>query len=435
MCDTLVALGCATNDGATLFAKNSDREPDEAQNIVIIPHKKHFLKEVVKCTYLTIPQVQETARIFLCQPFWMFGAEMGVNEYGVAIGNEAIFTKEKPNKIGLTGMDLLRLALERSTNAKDALEIIIKLLETYGQGGNCGYRYPLNYMNSFIIADSNEAYVLETVKSWWIWKKVTDVWSISNVISIGKDYDACSDGLIDNAIQKGYCKEKKDFDFRRCYSAKLMTWAARGLERERRSRALLSCKKKRFTSRDFFNILRDHGRSPDWSPDKRKSATICMHAANPLLRRSQTVCSMVGKLGKDKSIIYTTGASNPCMSPFFPVFAAGTDIPENYKTGNEKYSPKSYWWKCENYHREALKNINAAILKIKPELLNFEKEMMDDMEKNTVEVSQKVIDKYFKMAMDLVENWGLSLNLLVQKKTGWIFRFYWAKYNQRNGMI
>ena len=31
MCDTIVALGSATEGGITLFGKNSDREPDETQ--------------------------------------------------------------------------------------------------------------------------------------------------------------------------------------------------------------------------------------------------------------------------------------------------------------------------------------------------------------------------------------------------------------------
>ncbi|MBA7558106.1 hypothetical protein ES705_50896 [subsurface metagenome] len=53
---------------------------------------------------MTIPQVSETARVLLCQPFWMFGAEMGANEYGVVIGNEAIFTKEKPDKFTELGV-------------------------------------------------------------------------------------------------------------------------------------------------------------------------------------------------------------------------------------------------------------------------------------------------------------------------------------------
>ena len=93
MCDTIVALGSATEEGFTLFGKNSDREPDEAQNILIVPREKHDSNETVQCFYLTIPQISETTRVLLCQPFWMSGAEMGANEYGVVIGNEAIFTK------------------------------------------------------------------------------------------------------------------------------------------------------------------------------------------------------------------------------------------------------------------------------------------------------------------------------------------------------
>jgi len=93
MCDTIIALGSATEEGFTFFGKNSDREPDEAQNILIVPQKKHDLNDTVQCAYLTIPQVSETARVLLYQLFWMFGAEMGANEYGVVIGNEAIFTK------------------------------------------------------------------------------------------------------------------------------------------------------------------------------------------------------------------------------------------------------------------------------------------------------------------------------------------------------
>lgn len=109
MCDTLVVLGNASKDGAAIFAKNSDREPNEAQVLEFYPRMEHD-EDTVKCTYIEVPQVKETYAILISRPFWMWGAETGVNEHGVAIGNEAVFTKEPYAKEGLTGMDMLRLA-------------------------------------------------------------------------------------------------------------------------------------------------------------------------------------------------------------------------------------------------------------------------------------------------------------------------------------
>ena len=74
MCDTMVALGPATATGATLFAKNSDRHPNEAQAVVRIPGATHPAGAAVRCTYVSVPQVARTHAALLCKPFWIWGA-------------------------------------------------------------------------------------------------------------------------------------------------------------------------------------------------------------------------------------------------------------------------------------------------------------------------------------------------------------------------
>lgn len=67
---------------------------------------------LAQCTYIQITQVEHTHAVVLSKPAWMWGAEMGANDRGVCIGNEAVWTREEvvPGE-ALLGMDLLRSEL------------------------------------------------------------------------------------------------------------------------------------------------------------------------------------------------------------------------------------------------------------------------------------------------------------------------------------
>ena len=94
MCDTMIALGNVTQSGRTIFAKNSVRAPNDRLLLERIPRKSFSHGSMVKCTYITIPQVNVTYEVLILRPHWIWGAEMGCNEYGLVIGNEAVFTKD-----------------------------------------------------------------------------------------------------------------------------------------------------------------------------------------------------------------------------------------------------------------------------------------------------------------------------------------------------
>ncbi|MBR6646285.1 MAG: hypothetical protein IKL09_02065 [Clostridia bacterium] len=70
----------------------------------------------------------------LVQDLIGYGVEMGYNENGVVIGNEAEGSRMEPeSEDGILGMDLLRLDLERATTAKEAITAITDLLVKCGQ--------------------------------------------------------------------------------------------------------------------------------------------------------------------------------------------------------------------------------------------------------------------------------------------------------------
>jgi len=190
MCDCLVALAPATEQGRTLFAKNSDRPIGEAQLLEWVGPRRDG--SAVRATYIEVaPHVGSTVGALLSRPWWMWGAEHGVNEAGVAIGNATIYTTLDPRTEtpALTGMDLVRLGLERSTSAADAVEVMTALLERYGQGGSGHHGVDHPYWSSFLVADPSTAFTLETSGRVWEAEQVVRTRATSNRTTI-RSFDA-----------------------------------------------------------------------------------------------------------------------------------------------------------------------------------------------------------------------------------------------------
>lgn len=438
MCDTIIALANSTADGSVLFAKNSDRDPNEAQQIVHIQGKKHQKGSTVKCTYINIPQVEETYSLLLSKPFWIWGAEMGANEYGVVIGNEAVFSKIPQSKqAGLIGMDYLRLALERSKTAVDALKVIIDLLEVYGQSGNCGFSHPFAYDNSFLIADKKEAWILETAAKHWVTEKVKDIRSISNIYTIETDWYESSKDLVAYAIDRGWCKSKADFNFKRCYSDFIYSTFAFGSSRHQCTSGYLREKNGKITLKDMMDMLRLHGskRSEQWTPGKALlGADVCMHLGFGPIRISQTTGSMVSQLTDDQNTHWLTGTAAPCLSIFKPIWM-DAGLPDIGPEPKGEYDSKSLWWRGEELHRRTLLNY--------PEGIKIIKKKRDDLEEEFILKARHISNlgnsahlsltsECFTRSEDLRKMVLAEINSRVTKeRIPFYHRFVWQKYNKQ----
>ncbi len=336
MCDTFVYRMETSSGSRIRFGKNSDREPNEAHEVIFQKGRTFSQGERVRCTYLDIPQAKETQDVILCKPVWMWGAEMGVNRHGLVIGNEALFTKGgAPKKPALTGMDLLRLALERSTKSAEAVDCVTALLETFGQGGNCGYSHPFFYNNSFLIVDRNDTYVLETIGRDWAVKRVDGPAAISNGLTLHHDWDTASPGF--SGI-KDLVSEKSD---------PIITGFSQATRR--RACTLEAVKKMNSESSvaEFFTILRSHFDSTKWPDDSWTDNSVCMHAGFGPVRINQTTGSLVVDLSNKRMDIWITGSSLPCLSIFRPVHF------DDF-VGDSIISSEKDWREREVFNRNAI---------------------------------------------------------------------------------
>jgi secernin len=359
-CDTWVALANATAARLTILAKNSDRPRFDAQPLLFYPRRSWPAGAMVDLGRIKIPQLKETFATMGSSPYWCWGYEEGINEFGVAIGNEGESTKtledgvaasKKGNgpALGPTGMDLLRLGLERGRTAREALEVISRLVEKYGQFGSGHPTQGVDgsYDNSFLIADPGEAWVLETVGTRWIAKRfVQGATSISNKLSITTAWNRASPDLVDYAVQRGWWpqNQKAQFNFEIAYSGETpehQLGHQRALTRASCSARLLQEKAGQVTLRWMMRVARDRSTSP--SLDNSSTASSCV--------------AVLPASAEDLPVFWWS-ASRPGNGCFVPYFVHGSRLPEILSQAGtfgrrivppdlaqpDAFSANSYWW-------------------------------------------------------------------------------------------
>lgn len=368
--------------GRVLFAKNSDRDPNEAQVLEWHPAAGHGAGANLRCTWIEIPQVDQTHAVLISRPCWMWGAEMGTNEHGLTIGNEAVFTNQPYAPEGLTGMDLLRLALERAVTAAGAVDVITGLLERWGQGGGCGYENrSFSYHNSFLIADPGGAIVLETAGQAWAVERVeAGVRSISNGLTI-----------------PGFAER---------YGNRLRSAVA-----QCRTRRALTTNAARPDVGALMGLLRSHGASewPVYSPVNGAMAAPCMHAGG-LIRSAQTTASWVSELRVDGAAHWATGSAAPCVSLFKPV-----------RLDEPTPTDPAFWWRHERLHRRALRD---------PTRIQFREER-DQIERSWL-ADPPPSGEAFAVAAELLWRWTAELGDPRDRRPRWVRR-YWRKRDRHAG--
>ncbi|KAI6074629.1 secernin-1 [Aix galericulata] len=374
-----VAFPPCSKDGLVVFGKNSARPRDEVQEVVYFAAATHDPGSKVECTYIEIEQVPKTHAVVLSRPSWLWGAEMGANEHGVCVANEAVVTREPASESeALLGMDLVRLGLERGATAREALDVIVALLEEHGQGGNY-YEDGSSchaFQSAFLIVDRNEAWILETSGKYWAAEKITEgVKCICNQLSLTTKIDAEHPELRNYVRSQGWWNDDTDFNFSEVFSLDDDHLACCS------GRESLEKQGGDVSAQTMIDVLRD------------KDSGVCVDSESFL-----TTASIVSVLPQDPSfpcVHYFTGTPDPSRSIFKPFIfvddvklvpkvqspSFGDDDPaKKIPRFQEKPDRRHELYKAHEWARSLLENDQDKGQKLMRIMLDLEKQGLEAME-------------------------------------------------------
>ena len=320
-CDLCATRSAARGPGGMVFAKNSDRPPGEVQ--VAWPFGRRSSNGcTLRTQYLTIGDTGAHAVLLSC-PTWLWGAEHGVNEYGVAIGNERVGTTHDAAgaKPALIGMDLVRLGLGavpqrgRGRRRDDRTARVLRAGRDHRRGPRGGVRLLLPG------GRPPEAFVLETAGTDYAVAPARGAAAISNRLDIGTEWTRASSAVAPGTAFTQFRDSRGGHDVH----AEVRLAASR--------RFLDSTPPGGLTARATAAHLRDHGTRPVGSPGRTRDrshpppsrvgedfagVTVCMHVRDLSVTAASMIAELPDGLGDGCAPARLRGAREPVRQHLRP---------------------------------------------------------------------------------------------------------------------
>lgn len=296
---------------------------------------------------------------------------VGMNEKGVSLSCNWMHAKSNVVKEkGIRRYALRQIVLEQAASAREAVELIGRFVEEYGQADWSGL--------TFNLTDKNEAWVVETTQKHWVAKKLGDdeIIAIANRFIISDDYDLSSEGLIEFAEQKGWYHPKKEkFSFRKAFGKTDLLEQDYDIKREQRVYQLLKSSKGKISYQNLFNVLQDRYQgTADYTPpldfenwreaseQKKVPRTI-----NSNLTQSTFVTQHRTNMPDELQNIFWIGLANTRYSGYFPIYSSSTAIDASYSYPQQSCTNKSAWWSYRNLQRkvdqQSVQSVSDRVMK------------------------------------------------------------------------
>lgn len=328
---------------------------------------------------------------------------------------------------------LIYIALERATSARNAIDIMTSLVDTYGY---------CSEGESFSVCDKNEAWILEMIGKGagekgavWVAVRIPDDCvsahanqsRITRLNQYGKNQVLCSKDVIDFARKKGYFKGKdSEFSFREAYApndfgavrfCETRVWSifnrfCTGMDRyveyakgnDLKGEMPLYVKPiRKLKLKDVMNAMRDHYENTpfDIQNEVGAGAYNMPYRPTPLewesegqkyfnerpVSTQQTAFCFVGQMRSQYpdpvgGIAWVTN-DDPNMAPFVPLNCCITEMPKCFRRIEGEQDDVHFSWESAFWVQNAVSNmVYPYYEKMFPDVLKQRKEMeegIDDM--------------------------------------------------------
>jgi secernin len=345
-CHAVVALARAAVDGQTLFGQKSGTPAGQYPPLCRTPGRACAPDEKVRTQFLELPQARQTHTVLGCQPDGCWGYEYGINEHQVGMGCVTLPVTVKCDGPTLLGTDLIRLTLERSRTALQAVDHLTNLVERYGQGAFPGCPAEADCDHALLVVDPTEAYAVETAGHYWVYQEVQEVRAVSNVRVIRQDWDRISQGLASYAISQGWwADDGSKLDFVGAlgedpvkHGPALRRWGQATLQLMEQNGHIDTAFMRHLLSDQLEEISRRSGPLPA----AEEGVKWFKHAAENAVQ--EAVASFVASLSKDPGRLAMSWCAfgAPCSSVYFPIFLDG-ELPQPFTHAGQLAGAENFW--------------------------------------------------------------------------------------------